>query len=104
MSLELIDGTLVLLVNYGSGTMRIEHKHKKIDDSKPHLIDISLTKTGVEMFVDRCRLSTCMNIGAIVGNNEYLNGKRNFSESLHYRMIAKFYNNFSYFQSTDRFS
>lgn len=75
MSLELIDGTLVLLVNYGSGTMRIEHKHK-IDEAKPHLIDIALTKTGVEMFVDRCRLSSCMNIGALVGKNEYLNGKK----------------------------
>lgn len=45
MSLELKDGYPVLLVDYGSGTLRIEQKHIKISDGEPHRIEIIWSKT-----------------------------------------------------------
>ncbi|XP_077285916.1 DE-cadherin isoform X2 [Arctopsyche grandis] len=73
MSLELIKGYPVLLINYGSGTTRIEHKHVKVDDGQSHLIEISFVKTSIEMFVDQCKMSSCMNLAAPTGLNEFLN-------------------------------
>lgn len=45
MSLELIDGYAVLLVDYGSGTLKIEQKHIRISDGQPHRIEIIWSKT-----------------------------------------------------------
>ncbi|KAI8437523.1 hypothetical protein MSG28_011829 [Choristoneura fumiferana] len=58
MSLELIDGFPILLVNYGSGTTRLNNSVVHVADGKPHLIEIVLMKSSIEMFVDRCKLST----------------------------------------------
>lgn len=75
MSLELNNGYPVLLVNFGSGTTRIEHKHIKVNDDLHHLIEIVLMKTSIEMFVDKCKMSSCMNLAAPTGPNELLNGE-----------------------------
>lgn len=45
MSLELKNGYPVLLVDYGSGTLKIEQKHIKISDGESHRIEIIWTKT-----------------------------------------------------------
>lgn len=45
MSLELKDGYPILLVDYGSGTLKIEQKQIKISDGKLHHIEIIWTKT-----------------------------------------------------------
>lgn len=45
MSLELKGGYPVLLVDYGSGTLKIEQKQIKISDGEPHRIEIIWTKT-----------------------------------------------------------
>lgn len=45
MSLELINGYAVLLVDYGSGTLKIEQKHIRISDGEPHRIEIIWSKT-----------------------------------------------------------
>lgn len=45
MSLELKDGFPVLLVDYGSGTLKIGQKQIKISDGQPHRIEIIWTKT-----------------------------------------------------------
>lgn len=45
MSLELKNGFPVLLVDYGSGTLKIEQKQIKISDGEPHHIEIIWTKT-----------------------------------------------------------
>lgn len=45
MSLELKGGYPVLLVDYGSGTLKIEQKHIKISDGEPHRIEIIWTNT-----------------------------------------------------------
>ncbi|KAI5644880.1 cadherin cytoplasmic region domain-containing protein [Phthorimaea operculella] len=73
MSLELIDGFPVLMVNYGSGTTRINNTVVQVADGKPHLIEIIIMTTSIEMFVDRCKLSTCMSLAAPYGKKEILN-------------------------------
>jgi len=45
ISLELKDGYPILLVDYGSGTLKIEQKHKRISDGELHHIEIIWTKT-----------------------------------------------------------
>lgn len=45
MSLELKGGYPVLLVDYGSGTLKIEQKQIKISDGEPHRIEIIWTNT-----------------------------------------------------------
>lgn len=45
MSLELKDGYPTLLVDYGSGTLKIEQKQIKISDGKLHHVEIIWTKT-----------------------------------------------------------
>lgn len=73
LALELIRGFPVLSVDYGSGTTRIEHKHKHFTNSQKYHIDILLLKNSIEMTVDSCKLSTCMSLGAPQGPNEFLN-------------------------------
>lgn len=73
MSLELIDGHPVLIVDYGSGAIRIFHKYTKLRAGKSYTIDIVLQRSSVEMTVDNCRLSTCMSLEAPLGPNEFLN-------------------------------
>lgn len=45
MSLELKDGYPILLVDYGSGTLKIEQKQIKISNGELHHIEIIWTKT-----------------------------------------------------------
>lgn len=73
MSLELVEGYPVLLVNYGSGTTRLNNSVVYVADGQPHLIEIVLMKSSIEMFVDRCKLSTCMSLAAPTGPREILN-------------------------------
>uniref|UniRef100_A0A2H1VXM7 SFRICE_012945 n=1 Tax=Spodoptera frugiperda TaxID=7108 RepID=A0A2H1VXM7_SPOFR len=73
MSLELVEGFPVLLVNYGSGTTRLNNSVVHVADGKPHLIEIVLMRSSIEMFVDRCKLSTCMSLAAPTGPREILN-------------------------------
>jgi len=49
MSLELKDGYPVLLVDYGSGTLKIGQKQIKISDGEPHRIEIIWTKTVLKI-------------------------------------------------------
>ncbi|XP_063374480.1 DE-cadherin [Cydia amplana] len=73
LSLELVDGYPILLVNYGSGTTRLNNSVVHVADGKPHLIEIVLMKSSIEMFVDRCKLSTCMSLAAPIAPREILN-------------------------------
>lgn len=73
LALELVKGYPVLTVDYGSGTIRIEHKHIRLVAGKSYVIDIFLQPTTIEMTVDNCRLSTCLSLTAPVGPNKYLN-------------------------------
>jgi len=50
MALELQNGFAVLYVDYGTGTVRLDHKQIKLTDGKSHRIDILWTKT-VRAFV-----------------------------------------------------
>lgn len=45
MSLELRNGYPVLLMDYGSGTLKIEQKQIKISDGESHRIEIIWTNT-----------------------------------------------------------
>lgn len=51
MSLELRDGFPVLLVDYGTGTVRIEQKHIELNDGKKHRIDIIWSQTVRYFFI-----------------------------------------------------
>lgn len=73
LSLELVKGYPVLTVDYGTGAIKIEHKHIKFVGGKTYQIDIILQKTSIEMTVDNCKLSTCMSLGAPQGPNQFLN-------------------------------
>ncbi|XP_037950798.1 DE-cadherin-like [Teleopsis dalmanni] len=73
LALELVKGYPVLTVDYGSGGVRIEHRHIQLQAGKSYQLDIILQKTSIEMTVDNCRLSTCMSLGAPQGLNEFLN-------------------------------
>ncbi|KAI8128554.1 DE-cadherin [Lucilia cuprina] len=73
LALELIKGYPVLTVDYGSGTIRIDHRHIQLQAGKAYQLDIVLQKSSIEMTVDNCRLSTCMSLGAPQGPNEFLN-------------------------------
>lgn len=73
LALELVRGYPVLTVDYGTGTIRIEHKHIQFVPGKTHQIEILLQKTSIEMTVDECKLSSCMSLGAPEGPNEFLN-------------------------------
>lgn len=73
LALELVKGYPTLTVDYGSGAVRIEHKHKHFSMGQKYHIDILLQRTSIEMTVDNCKLSTCMSLGAPQGPNEFLN-------------------------------
>lgn len=73
MSLELKNGFPVLLVDYGSGTLKIEQKQIKISDGESHRIEIIWTNTSIEMKVDSCNLPSCLSLSPPIGPNEYLN-------------------------------
>lgn len=64
MALELVGGYPVLTVDYGTGSIRIEHKYIKMDAGRSYTVDILLQRASVEMTVDNCKLSTCMSLGA----------------------------------------
>lgn len=73
LALELVDGYPVLIVDYGTGSVKIHHNYTQLETGKFHTIDIMLSKSGVEMTVDNCKLSSCMSLGAPHGKNEFLN-------------------------------
>ncbi|EAT33862.1 AAEL013873-PA [Aedes aegypti] len=72
LALELVKGLPVLLLDYGTGTIRIEHKHR-FPQGRPFTVEIVLQPQTVEMIVDNCKLSTCMSLDAPKGPNESLN-------------------------------
>lgn len=51
MSLELQKGYAVLLVSYGTGTVRLDQRQIKLTDGKSHRIDIYLLKTVRALYV-----------------------------------------------------
>lgn len=73
LALELDKGYPVLSVDYGSGTLRIRHKHIQLQPGRSYQLDIILQRANIEMTVDNCRLSTCMTLGAPMGPKEFLN-------------------------------
>jgi hypothetical protein len=73
LALELINGHPVLTVDYGTGAVRVHHNYTRLETGRLHKIEISLTRTGVEMTVDECKLSSCIALGAPQGKNEFLN-------------------------------
>lgn len=73
LALELDNGYPVVIVDYGTGAVRIHHNYTKLETGRFHVVDIILTKTSVEMTVDNCKLSDCMSLRAPQGKNEFLN-------------------------------
>lgn len=73
LALELKDFFPVLIVDYGTGAVRIVHNHIQLKPGKSYMVEIKLQRTGIEMIVDNCKLSTCMSLGAPLGANEFLN-------------------------------
>lgn len=73
LSLELIDGYPVLKVDYGTGAIRVDHKHIQFVPGKLHQIEILLQRSSIEITVDNCKMSSCMTLGAPQGPNEFLN-------------------------------
>lgn len=73
LALELMNGFPVLTVDYGTGSVRIQHNYTRLEAGRVHSIDILLTKASIEMTVDQCKLSSCMALGAPQGKNEFLN-------------------------------
>lgn len=73
MSLEVQKGLAVLYVDYGAGTVRLEHKETQLNDGKSHRIDVFWTKMAIELKVDNCGTSACMSLTAPTGPNEFLN-------------------------------
>lgn len=73
LSLELIAGYPVLKVDYGTGAIRVDHKHIQFIPGKTHQIEILLQRSSIEMTVDNCKMSSCMTLGAPQGPNEFLN-------------------------------
>lgn len=73
LALELVGGYPVLTVDYGSGAITVEHRHIRMVGGRTYQIDIVLQRSSIEMTVDRCKLSTCMSLGAPQGPNQYLN-------------------------------
>ncbi|XP_014244956.1 DE-cadherin isoform X2 [Cimex lectularius] len=73
MSLELKDGFPVLLVDYGTGTVRIVQKEIKLDDGELHRLDIIWSKNNIELQVDNCKTQGCLSLTPPSGTNEFLN-------------------------------
>ncbi|RZF45194.1 hypothetical protein LSTR_LSTR009965 [Laodelphax striatellus] len=73
MALELRNGYPVLLVDFGTGTVKVEHRQIKITDGAMHRVDIYWTRKSVELQVDDCKLSSCLSLSTPQGPNELLN-------------------------------
>ncbi|EZA51390.1 DE-cadherin [Ooceraea biroi] len=73
MALELQNGYAVLYVDYGTGTVRLDHRQIKLTDGKSHRVDVLWTKTTIELKVDNCGISACLSLTAPQGTNEFLN-------------------------------
>lgn len=73
LALEIMNGHPVLTVDYGTGSVRVHHNYTRLETGRVHKIEISLTRTGIEMTVDECKLSSCIALGAPQGKNEFLN-------------------------------
>jgi len=73
MSLELREGYPVLLVDFGSGTVRMEQRQIKLSDGEMHRIDIFWSKSTIELQVDNCKLPSCLSLTAPQPPNEFLN-------------------------------
>lgn len=73
LALEIANGYPVLTVDYGTGSVRIQHNYTRLETGHVHKIEISLAKSGVEMTVNECVLSSCLALGAPQGKNEFLN-------------------------------
>uniref|UniRef100_A0A8D8QW96 DE-cadherin n=2 Tax=Cacopsylla melanoneura TaxID=428564 RepID=A0A8D8QW96_9HEMI len=73
MSMELHDGFPVLLVDYGTGTTRLDMQYSKLHDGNSHHIDIILSNTSIELQVDKCKLQQCLALKTPVGSNVLLN-------------------------------
>lgn len=73
MSLELVEGFPVLLVDFGSGTVRVEQRQIRLSDGEIHRIDVFWTKTSIELQVDNCKLPSCLSLTIPQGPNEFLN-------------------------------
>lgn len=73
LALELVDGYPILMVDYGTGAVRIHHNYTKLETGRFHVVDIILTRNSAEMTVDHCKLSGCMSLKAPQGKNEFLN-------------------------------
>ncbi|KAE8744365.1 hypothetical protein FOCC_FOCC009018 [Frankliniella occidentalis] len=73
MALELHNGFPVLLVDYGSGTVRMEHTKINLNDGESHRIDILWSDKSIEMKVDSCQTLSCLALRAPQGPNEFLN-------------------------------
>lgn len=95
LALEIVDGYPVLIVDYGTGSVKIQHNYTRLETGKFHLIDIVLSRTGVEMTVDNCKLSSCMSLAAPQGKNEFLNANSPISlggASVNLEVIGHAYN------------
>ena len=73
MALEVRQGFAVLYMDYGTGTVRLDHKRIKLTDGKSHRIDVYWSKNTIEMKVDNCGISACLCLAAPQGPNEFLN-------------------------------
>ncbi|XP_046385444.1 DE-cadherin isoform X3 [Ischnura elegans] len=73
MALELFDGYPRVLMDYGSGTVKVEQRQIKLADGKPHRIDILWTNMSIELKVDSCQMSSCLSLTTPNGPNEFLN-------------------------------
>ncbi|GJQ67761.1 hypothetical protein Trydic_g21076 [Trypoxylus dichotomus] len=73
MSLELKGGFPVIYLNYGSDTLEVSLRTKKLTDGGSHTISISMKSTEVSISVDDCHRSDCVIYGHPPGPNGLLN-------------------------------
>lgn len=103
MALEVRNGYATLLMDHGTGTVKLEHQQIKLTDGKSHKIEIFWTKNVrrlmfnsyisflylnqlvfyltiencffqmVEMNVDQCKMSVCLKMTVPIGGNTILN-------------------------------
>nr|UZM07822.1 cadherin 3 [Geocoris pallidipennis] len=73
ISLEIVDGYPVLLVDFGTGTAKLDPKEIRLDDGDHHRIDIIMSNTTIELQVDNCKLSSCLSLKPAEGPNQFLN-------------------------------
>ncbi|XP_014282551.1 DE-cadherin isoform X2 [Halyomorpha halys] len=73
ISLEVVDGYPVLLLDFGTGTVKLDPKQIRLDDGEQHRIDIIWSRTTIELQVDNCKLPSCLSLKLKAGDNEFLN-------------------------------